>query len=147
MRSPSSSTSPSSSNKTSTSTSSFSLATLLQYVAFALIAYVLAGAPLLESLRSGSGAEGQDAGVSAQKLEALVVPEGNLSCPAHAYRGVHVVSREPLVVYVEGFLGEAEAEEVVGLRYVFISLLLGFVSCFFWWWFSSLLFFRHDIKS
>lgn len=53
--------------------------------------------------------------ISREKLDSLVVPR-NLSCPAHSYRGVHVLNREPLVVYIEGFLGEKEVDKVVELR-------------------------------
>lgn len=51
-------------------------------------------------------------------MENLVIPERNLSCEEHAYRGVHVLSREPLVVYIEGFVGDGEADDVVKVRYV-----------------------------
>jgi prolyl 4-hydroxylase len=107
---------------------SFSLSTLAQYAFLAVIGYVLAGAPLLSifadskegSSRGRGVGEGRGKGrgikISQEKLESLVVPEGNLSCAAHEYRGVHVLNREPLVVYIEGFLGDGEVEEVVELR-------------------------------
>jgi prolyl 4-hydroxylase len=41
-----------------------------------------------------------------------------LECKEHGYKGVYLLSREPLVVYIEGFLGEGEGDEVVKLRYV-----------------------------
>ncbi|KAG9196280.1 prolyl 4-hydroxylase [Alternaria panax] len=56
------------------------------------------------------------------KLENLVIPEKNLTCAAHAYKGVYVLSREPLVLYIEGFVSEEEGKEVVALRYVFLVL-------------------------
>lgn len=108
----------------SSSASSFSVFTIFQYAFLALIAYVLAGAPLQEILfgRDGSGSSysyHRDASVSSmspQKLESLVIPDANLTCDEHAFKSVHVLSREPLVVYIEGFLGEKEANEVVELR-------------------------------
>ena len=105
---------------------SFSLSTLAQYAFLAVIGYVLAGAPLSSILFSGSKdgsgrksvgkMRGQGVKISREKLESLVVPEANLSCAEHRYRGMHVLSRDPLVVYIEGFLGEGEIDEVVELR-------------------------------
>ncbi|KAF1971519.1 hypothetical protein BU23DRAFT_536731 [Bimuria novae-zelandiae CBS 107.79] len=101
--------------------SALSLGSVLQYVVLGVLAYVLAGAPLLSVLTgSPEGRAGRDSygawvppALSGDKAAALVVPERNLSCEAHALRGVHVLSREPLVVYVEGFLSEDEVREVV----------------------------------
>ncbi len=111
------------SSPSSSSSSSFSLATLAQYAFLALLAYVFAGAPLYEMLFAGSGeasySYSRDASASSmspQKLESLVIPDANLTCEAHAFRGVHILNREPLVVYIEGFLGAEEADEVVRLR-------------------------------
>jgi prolyl 4-hydroxylase len=56
--------------------------------------------------------------VDVGKLDSLVLPEKNLTCGEHAYKGVYVLSRDPLVVYIEGFLSEGEGKEVVRLRYV-----------------------------
>ncbi|KAL6708664.1 hypothetical protein ACN47E_002360 [Coniothyrium glycines] len=39
----------------------------------------------------------------------------NLTCSEHSHKGVFVLSREPLVVYVEGFLTDSEAKEIVHL--------------------------------
>lgn len=109
----------------SPSASSFSVGTVFQYAFLALVVYVLAGAPLQEIFLSGrdgsSYSYSRDASaspMSPQKLESLVIPEANLTCDEHAFKSVHVLSREPLVVYIEGFLGEKEADEVVELRYV-----------------------------
>lgn len=56
--------------------------------------------------------------VAREKIESLVLPERDLVCGEHKYKGVHILSREPLVVYIEGFLGDEEARHVVGIRYV-----------------------------
>ena len=79
-----------------TSASSFSVFTVFQYAFLALIAYVLAGAPLQEILfgRDGSGLSysyHKDASVSSlstQKLESLVTPDANLTCDEHAFKSV-----------------------------------------------------------
>lgn len=110
----------------SSSASSFSVLTVLQYALVVFVAYVLVGAPLQEILL-GSGAPelsysySEDASASSmspQKLDSLVIPDANLTCDEHAFRSVHVLNREPLVVYIEGFLDEREADEVIELRYV-----------------------------
>lgn len=107
-----------------------SLAALLQYALLALGAYVFAGAPLREMLFGRAPGGEADARVSREKLGSLVLPQGNLSCDEVGYGGVYVLGREPLVLYVEGFLGDGEADEVVALRYVgFFSLVRGVV---FW---------------
>jgi prolyl 4-hydroxylase len=107
----------------SPSSSSFSVFTIFQYAFLALIAYILAGAPLQEVLFGrGSPAsysyhgDASASSMSPQKLDSLVIPDANLSCDEHAFKSVHVLSREPLVVYIEGFLEESEAVEVVELR-------------------------------
>jgi hypothetical protein len=100
--------------------SSLSLLSLLQYALLALVAYVLAGAPLL-TLLSGdaSGRQGAVSGGNASLvLERLAIPQPGLECEEHKFRGVHVLRTEPLVVYIEGFLSEDEAREIVDVRYV-----------------------------
>jgi prolyl 4-hydroxylase len=99
-----------------------SVSSFIQYTFLAVLAYILAGAPLLSILRPNSdpssSSKTRDGSVDVGKLDNLVIPEKNLTCREHAYKGVYVLSREPLVVYIEGFLGEGEGEEVVKLRYV-----------------------------
>jgi prolyl 4-hydroxylase len=41
----------------------------------------------------------------------------NLACPEHAYT-THILSREPLVLYLEGFLSENEIEHLLEIRFV-----------------------------
>lgn len=105
---------------------SFAVGTVLQYVVFLGLAYVLAGAPLLSILAGSTGASkksrasfGRPPPLSPDKAATLVIPEKNLTCGEHAFRGVHVLSREPLVVYIEGFLGQDEVQHVVDIRYAF----------------------------
>jgi prolyl 4-hydroxylase len=101
--------------------SSLSLLSLLQYALFALVAYVLAGAPLLTLLSGGAAGDARDAirGVNASTvLERLAIPVPGLECPEHKFKGVHVLRTEPLVVYIEGFLSKAEGREIVDVRYV-----------------------------
>jgi hypothetical protein len=100
--------------------SSFSFSSFIQYAFFAVIAYVLAGAPLSQfiSNASSSGPSQRDGNISKGKLENLVFPEKDLHCGEHAYKGVYILNREPLVVYIEGFLSTQEARHVVNIRFV-----------------------------
>jgi prolyl 4-hydroxylase len=84
-------------------------------VFFAGVLYILAGAPLQDIFFSNKDA-GSGEGVVHKRLENIVVPEKGLVCEKHGYKDVHVLSREPLVVYIEGFLSGEEAERVVELR-------------------------------
>ena len=110
------------SSTTSASSSGFSLASLVQYVVLAGVAYFLAGAPLSSSLTTSTSPSSTahsaagNAAAESRKPDSLVIPEANLTCSPHAYRGVYVLSREPLVVYIEGFLSDTEAKEVVQTR-------------------------------
>jgi hypothetical protein len=53
----------------------------------------------------------------------LMVPDPNLVCEDdHGYK-TYVLSRDPLVVYVEGFLSTGERRAIVELRYVAFSPL------------------------
>lgn len=108
---------------------SFSIGSVVQCVFLAGVAYILAGAPLSSLVSSDRGAasyssatsSGAGAGAGphvAAKLESLVFPEPNLTCAEHSFKGVYVLSREPLVVYIEGFLSAQETESVVASRYV-----------------------------
>ncbi|KAH8731387.1 hypothetical protein GQ44DRAFT_671203 [Phaeosphaeriaceae sp. PMI808] len=98
------------------SSSSYSLSSLVQYGFLAIVVYVLAGAPLstlVSNSYSGANASEHSA-ASLDKLESLVIPDTDLQCEQHTYKGVHILNREPLVVYIEGFLGDEEARHVVG---------------------------------
>jgi prolyl 4-hydroxylase len=102
------------------SSSSLSFSSLLQYAFVAAIVYILAGAPLsnlISDVYSGGASEVEGPAILGT-LEDLAIPEANLSCSEHAFKGVYVLNREPLVVYIEGFLSDAEADHVVDVRYV-----------------------------
>lgn len=111
-----------------------SLSTLIQYTVIGLVVYILAGAPQLpilsfsssSSARSPQGWGKQSAGgtkdgkaarFQGDKIENLIHPRRDLECKEleHGYK-THVFSREPLVVYIEGFLSEGERRRVVELR-------------------------------
>ncbi|KAI1568879.1 2og-fe oxygenase family protein [Pyrenophora tritici-repentis] len=119
-----STSSVSSSSASSSSLSKISISSLFQYTVLAALAYILAGAPLSSLLSSPSSTSKNNntarpgAGQNSHngpELENLVIPEKGLECGGHQFKGVYLMSREPLVVYIEGFLGEGEGYEVVRL--------------------------------
>lgn len=67
---------------------------------------------------SGTTPQGDSVGSNASfnNLDNLVIPDAGLVCKEHSHRGVFVLSREPLVVYIQGFLSDEEADELVTLR-------------------------------
>ncbi|KAF2645659.1 hypothetical protein P280DRAFT_126152 [Massarina eburnea CBS 473.64] len=112
--------------------SPLSIWSLTQYGFFAVVAYILAGAPLqtllTQSVTSGSARTGKAkwkdefkvgggnrARISEEKANSLVIPDRNLTCPEHRSKGVYVLSRVPLVVYLEGFLSDGEVKSMVDL--------------------------------
>ncbi|KAF2994799.1 hypothetical protein E8E13_001239 [Curvularia kusanoi] len=65
------------------------------------------GSPTSPALRAGSST------MSPQKLSEITLPDANLSCTPHSFKNVHILHRDPLVVYIEGFLSSAETSELV----------------------------------
>ena len=99
----------------------FASGTILQYTFLAVFGYILAGAPFLSLLAGPSG--GVVNHFSFDQADNLVVPEPDLNCEEYGYK-VHLLVREPLVAYIEGFLTNEEAEHVVKMRWVYLTLLL-----------------------
>ncbi|KAF2854594.1 hypothetical protein T440DRAFT_464740 [Plenodomus tracheiphilus IPT5] len=97
---------------------SVSLGSLMQYIFLAGVGVFLAGAPLLSVVMPNSSIAFQRSETSpatTEKLESLAYPDASLECADHRAKGVYILSREPLVVYIEGFVGEEEAQEIVKL--------------------------------
>ncbi|KAF2399764.1 hypothetical protein EJ06DRAFT_582406 [Trichodelitschia bisporula] len=80
-----------------------SLSTALSYALLAIPLYLFLGVPL-QTLVSPAP---RRVAPLLRKTDALSVPDPYLQCPEHGYQ-VRVVHREPLVVYVKGFLSEPE---------------------------------------
>lgn len=99
------------------SSSLFSASSLVQYAFFAVMLYFLAGAPLSSVVSESYSGSAASVGVTQEKIDSLVVPERDLVCGEHQYKGVHILHREPLVLYIEGFLSDEEARHVVQIRY------------------------------
>ncbi|OCL04995.1 hypothetical protein AOQ84DRAFT_323635 [Glonium stellatum] len=89
------------------------LSTTVQYLFIGAIGYILAGAPLSRSL-FGPSKQNPPEEISSEKSASLVIPEDNLTCPYHAYN-IHIFSRDPLIIYIQSFLSNEEAEHIVSM--------------------------------
>lgn len=97
---------------------------------FAIIPfYVLIWVPL-SNILFGSDLKHQyedDAALQLQLNSSLIATNDPLYCPEHTYN-TYILSQEPLVIYIEGFLRGNESEHLVGARLVF-SFSPCFSSC------------------
>jgi prolyl 4-hydroxylase len=51
----------------------------------------------------------------------LIAPDEPLSCRPHSYT-THILSQEPLVIYIEGFLSPDESDHLLKIRYSMLPL-------------------------
>lgn len=94
-----------------------SLGTVFQYLLLSIPLYLFVGSPLLKiTAPSYFAIDSITDYPSFEKSDSLVFPEDDLVCAPHAYN-VRVLSREPLVVYIDGFLSKKEAEHLVNVAY------------------------------
>ena len=64
----------------------------------------------------GEGPSSSSSYQSFEKTESLIIPDPNLTCDPSKYN-VRILSREPLVVYIEGFLQTDEADHLIDIAY------------------------------
>ncbi|KAK4541439.1 hypothetical protein LTR36_008040 [Oleoguttula mirabilis] len=89
--------------------------TVIEVGLISAVIYVLLGAPgLPASITSGSQAAKQHVPVAGAKIQSLVYPDKDLQCPGHNY-DIHVFSTTPLIIYIDGFLSDSEAEHLVDI--------------------------------
>lgn len=93
--------------------------TVVEVGLISAVIYVLLGAPGFPAglVTGGSSTAKNDVPVARAKIESLVYPDQTLSCAEHEYN-IHVFSTAPLVIYIDGFLSEGEAEHLVNIRSV-----------------------------
>lgn len=95
---------------------------------FEMIGYIFALLPLyvlvylpISSMLHGSPQK-------SKKQEALIFNESfvatdePLACPSHSYN-THILSHEPLIIYIENFLSESESRHLLEIRYLSCSSL------------------------
>lgn len=104
--------------------------TALEMAIISMVIYILVGAPGISSLSSSSSSSSSshdnsnsDSATSGLfsnsdkkvKIEHLVYPSKNLTCPKHDYT-THIFSTSPLVIYIEDFLSAEEVEHLIEVR-------------------------------
>ena len=95
---------------------SFRWRTIVEVAVISIVIYVFLGTPGLPSSSTSESKAQNDVPVARAKAESLVYPDKDLRCPKHEF-DVHIFSTSPLVVYIDGFLSEAEADHLVEIRY------------------------------
>lgn len=99
---------------------SFRWRTIVEVAVISIVIYVFLGTPGLRSSTSSSTSESAahgDVPIARAKVESLVYPDKDLKCPKHDF-DVHIFSSSPLVIYLDGFLSEEEAQHFIDIRYV-----------------------------
>lgn len=102
----------------------FRYRTILEVGIIALVIYYFLGIPGLSSSSPSSTTSSldqvkeKDVPDAKARIESLVYPDVNLECGSHSYKGVHIFSTSPLVVYIDAFLSEVEASHLVEISYV-----------------------------
>lgn len=111
------------------------LSSVVEYLLVSAALYIFVVSPLLRTYFPLFVLVDQESQYqSFEKTDALVIPDPGLQCEPHAYE-VRILSLEPLVVYIEGFLSGEEAEHLVEVsygtlvKYVFFKLLISIQKC------------------
>ncbi|KAK3726053.1 hypothetical protein LTR37_000201 [Vermiconidia calcicola] len=91
---------------------SFRWRTILEVAVISTVIYVLLGTPGLPASFTGKSSSNKEIPISRAKTESLVYPSKDLSCPDHDV-DIHIFSTSPLIIYIDGFVSESEAEHLV----------------------------------
>lgn len=91
-----------------------SIGSVLQYLFYIVVGYVLVGSPILRMFFNDRAAI-TDLNETFINTDRLVIPDENLVCPEHGYN-VHILSRDPLVIVIPDFLSGEEAKHMVAIR-------------------------------
>jgi len=101
---------------------SFRWRTVAEVGVISAVIYFFLGTPGFPTSLISISSTQDNVPVSRAKIESLVYPPKDLQCPDRQY-DVHVFSTTPLIVYIDGFLSDAEAEHLVASRYVVFEVL------------------------
>jgi len=105
------------------------LSSILEYLLLGAAAYVFVLSPLLRTFVPTLVPVDQESHYqSFEKTDSLVIPDPDLVCEPHTYN-VRIMGRDPLVVYIEGFLSQEEAEHLVDVSYATRSLSINLSHC------------------
>ena len=90
--------------------------TILEVAVISIVIYVFLGTPGLKTPAQHEPSVEEDVPVARAKAETLVYPDMmNLKCAKHEL-DMHVFSTDPLVIYIDGFLSDSEAQHLVAIR-------------------------------
>ena len=97
--------------------------TVLEVAVISLVIYYFLGTPGLSTSPSlipspSKQTPEEDVPEAKAKIESLVSPDPNLQCASHQFKDVHIYSTAPLVVYIDGFLSESEADHMIEISCV-----------------------------
>ena len=95
---------------------SFRWRTVLEVAVISVVIYVFLGTPGLPSQLRGTSSTGRDVPIARAKVESLVYPDKDLKCLRHDF-DIHLFSASPLVIYIDGFLSDKEADHLVDIRH------------------------------
>lgn len=87
--------------------------TVLEYAFISIPVYLFVLSPLLKTIAPSFF--GNTASINYQSFElsdSLVIPNQNLTCPPHKFN-VRLLNRDPLIVYIDGFMSETETAHLV----------------------------------
>lgn len=94
------------------------LSSIVEYLLVSAAVYIFALSPLLRTyFPSFILVEETPQYQTFEKTDSLVIPDPNVVCEPHGYN-IRILSQEPLVVYVENFLSQEEADHLVDVSYV-----------------------------
>lgn len=91
--------------------------TALELATIVSVIYIFIGAPGLSTfLTSDKNASNHVVKPKAHiRPDSFVYPDPDLKCAEHSY-DVHIYSANPLVIYIDGFLSQDEADALIDLR-------------------------------
>ena len=96
---------------------SFRWRTVIEVGLISAVIYIFLGTPGLRFSSNENSSTHSEVPIAKAKAETLVYPAKDLECPRHEF-DIHIFSTSPLVVYLDGFLSDAEAEHLVDIRFV-----------------------------
>lgn len=83
-----------------------------EYFLISVALYIFVLSPVLKSYLGSENDE--DSVVSYERSDSLVYPDAGLKCDSHSFQ-THILSRDPLIIYIPSFLKDEEADELVKL--------------------------------
>lgn len=104
-------------NESKMSDRPFRWRTLIEVAVIAAAIYIAIGAPGLFTASTTSDQVQKDVPIARAKAETLVYPSKGLQCPRRDF-GIHILSSSPLVIYIDDFLSDSEADHLVDIRQV-----------------------------